>query len=914
MRLRTAIIFFLTFLLTRTAPFLAAADPGESIPMAATQEADKAATPPTATATATAQTEEKAPAAFRLSRDVVPQLQHVRLVLDPKEPDYTGSTTIELKVTRSLQAVSFHARDLEIEAVRLEGAAGRMVPILERLDDDTMIARAPRPITTGTYQLIVDFSGKFGTRATGLYRLETGGESYAFTQFEAIDARAAFPCWDEPSFKHPWQITLVVPEGQVAVTNTPIELEATDEGWRTIIFKKTPPLPSYLLAIAVGPLEMVPIKGMSIPGNVVTVKGQSRLAGEAAASAPRLLAFLERYFDRPYPFEKLDLLALPEFWPGAMENPGAITFADQILLVDPQAASVDQKRGLSSVTAHEMAHMWFGDLVTMDWWDDLWLNEAFATWLGTKAADSVHPEYESQLRAGRRIQTAMLTDARMTSRAIRQPVLTLDNLLQSADILAFSKGHGVLRMFESWMGEETFRRGVLDYISSREWGNATAKDLWDALSRASGKDITTAMGTYLEQPGVPLVSVELMPQGKVKLTQQRFHNHGAAAQAPQTWHIPVTLKYPAAGGLEIYSLMLTGESTTITLPEEKTPDWVYPNAREAAYYRWSVPAKDLPALTAQATGRLSPEERIGLLGNLGALLDAGHLHGDVYLEALKRLGADTHPDVVAAVNTGLEKVRRTFVTPELADPFAAYVRKTLRPALDRMGMAPVSGEEESVSLLRPDLIELLGAEGKDEEVRRFAIERAASYLHDPSTVDSSLAETILSLAAIEGDKNLWELYRQRFEATSIPADRARYRAGLSAFRDPALVEATLHYSLDGPLRPQEIVRILRPVARVPEQADRVYAWVTGNYEQILERIPKEVAAFLPEFAGGCSAERLKAAEAFFAAEGHRHPGTSKEMAKVAEAVRDCVSLRGREGAAVGAWLEADALVTAEGGY
>jgi alanyl aminopeptidase len=851
--------------------------------------------------------------AIRLGTDVQPLSQDVRLVLDPREPDYTGSTTIRLKVTRAVESFRFHARAIDLDRVTLDTAQGRIVLKTTSLDDDTVVATASRPIPTGEQSLLIDFTARFGTQATGLYRLETGGEAYAFTQFEAIDARAAFPCWDEPAFKIPWQLTIVVPEGQSAVTNTPLDQEATEEGWRTMIFRKSPPQSSYLVAIAAGPLELVPIPGMSVPGNVVTVKGQSRLAGEAVKATPPVLAWMERYFGRPYPFEKLDLLAVPEFWPGAMENFGAITFADGILLVDPDAASAGQRRTLTSVMAHEIAHMWFGDLVTMQWWDDLWLNEAFASWMGNKAADSLNPEFGEAMDTLREVQGAMTTDARLTSRVIRQEVKSLDNLLQSADILTYRKGGAVLSMFEGWMGEETFRKGVTNYIESNQWGNATAADLWSALSKASGRDINTAMGTFLDQAGIPLVEIRTAPGGKLTLSQRRFLNQGTAPPGPQLWRIPVSLKYPAPGGIETYNLLLTEPEQILSLPGGKTPAWIYPNAGESAYYRWTIPAPALAELSAVATERLSPAERIGLLGNLAALLDAGVLHGDSYLAALRRLGGDPDPDVVSAVNDGLDKIKETFITPELREEFAAFVRKTLKPALDRIGLQARADETEVVSMLRPTLIGRLGDEGRDEDIRRFAVEQAARYLNDPASIDPSLAGTVLALAAIDGNRDLHLLFRQRMEKAQVPADRARFRSALGHFRDPELEAETLRYALEGPLRPQEILRILSPLRDDERGRALVFRWLTANYDAVLARIPKEVAAFLPFFAAGCDEALVKQAEAFFAQEGHSYPGTHKEMAKVSEAARDCAALRAREGGAAAAWLRSDAMEAAEGG-
>ena len=331
---------------------------------------------------------------MRLGREVVPVSETIELRLDPADSTYTGAVAISLWVVESTRNFRFHAKELSIEKVELRGGGG-LVPLhwvvgqAGLVEVSTDVALTP----TSQYELRIEFSNNFDTRALGLYRVETRGRAYLFTQFEAWYARQAFPCWDEPSFKIPYQFVLRVPDGLLALTNTPVQEEQVAAGWRELTFKKTPPLPSYLLALAVGPLEEVTIPGLSVPGQVVTTAGNTSLAAEAVRLAPPVLQALEQYFGSAYPYEKLALIGVPEFMPGAMENPGAVTFRDEILLLDSRAASPAQRQRLGLIMTHELAHMWFGDLVTMAWWDDLWLNESFADWLAYKLGDELFPEY-----------------------------------------------------------------------------------------------------------------------------------------------------------------------------------------------------------------------------------------------------------------------------------------------------------------------------------------------------------------------------------------------------------------------------------------------------------------------------------------------------------------------------------------
>ncbi len=835
---------------------------------------------------------------LRLTREVIPASQSIQLTVDPRRQEFSGQTVIDLEVRESVSQFRFHARDMKLDRVTLHHGTERIEVAHESgVSKGLVTARASRPLVPGSYILEIEFSAPFNTQATSLYRMETGGAAYAFTQFESDDARGAFPCWDEPEFKYPFQITLTVPCGDLAVTNTPIEW-VKPVGVSTIIrFKKTPPMPTYLLAIAVGPLETVPVPDLRIPGRIIAPKGQAALTAEAMKVTAPILAALEEYFQRPYPYEKLDQIAVPEFWPGAMENAGLVTYADSILLVDSRAASVVQKRNLCAVMAHELSHMWFGDLVTMEWWDDLWLNESFASWMGDKITHQLYPELSIDTEEIAGADRAMLTDAKPSTRAIRQPVSANENFLQAADELAYQKGQRVLGMFERWMGPEKFRQGVIDYLKAHEWKNAAAADLWKALGAAAGKDINTPMATFLDQGGVPLVSVEPAKDG-ITLRQHRFVNYGVKGNG-EMWQIPVVLKTSSG---ETYAVLLTGREQHVALGKEIA--WVHPNAGEEGYYRWKVPGSMLDAMTeAPARAHLSVRERVGLIANVTALLDAGEIHGDEYLRVLGRFADDTAPQVINSLLNGLSKVEIAFVTEPLEGAYAAYLRKTLRPAFDRWGLEKKSGEPDAVSFLRPRLLYRLANEGRDAALMKEAQRLAHAYAHDAASIDPALATNALRLSAMRGDGALFSEYQRRFETTQIPADRQRYLLSLGEFRDPALVGRALEYALDSKTRPQEVLTIPNVISEGDlVNEDRAFEWMTANYAAIVKRIPPDVAAFLPQFADGCSEARLERATKFFADPAHQVEGTQKELAKVADSVANCVSLRKREGPSVAEFL------------
>ncbi len=839
----------------------------------------------------------------RLGNDVVPTFQAIDLVLDADADDYRGAVRVELEVKRATDVVRFHSEGPELTRVALMQDGAEIAASHQAESDEVVRLETETPLAPGAYQLEVEFTNVYDTQAISLYRMEKDGQGYLFTQFQADDAREAFPCWDEPAFKNPFQMTLTVPEAHLAVTNTPIEESKVEDGWRTIRFRKTKPLPSYLLAIATGPLETVAMPGLGVPARVVTVRGQGHLAGLAIEMTAPLLKALEAYFGSPYPYAKLDFLAVPEFWPGGMENAGAITYADRLLLLDPEAASVSPQRSMARVIAHELAHMWFGDMVTMEWWDDLWLNESFATWMGDKVVAEVFPQFGSAVAAVQSTQGILQQDARATTGAIRKPLNSPKDLLSDVG-LAYQKGRTVLGMFEQWMGPETFRRGVIDYIEANAWGNAEASDLWRALDAAAGKNVSGAMATFLDQPGFPRIDVELRDDGKVELRQTRFRNHGSESE-DLTWQIPVSLKVPKVdGGSTTHTVLLDAPTTVVELGGK--PAWIFPNADGDGYYRWRLPSDQLLTLADQAGDVLSARERVELIGNVSALLLAGSLHGDEYLEVLGALADDPDPLVVRSLLGALGAVKTAFVPAELEAPFAAYLRRTLGPAIERFGLERAPGEAEAVSLVRPNLYTWLGREGRDQAVLEAARTLASRYMEDASAVDPSLAGTALRLAAVGGDRELFDDYTRRLEAAATPSDRQRYLNALGAFDRVELRRAALAYALEGPLRPNEIFSPGQTMGSDAAGRDLLYRWMTESYDQIMTRVPPIFAGFMPFVASGCSAERLAHAEDFFAQPEHQAPGTARQLAKVAEQVRDCVALREREGEAVARFLKRDA--------
>ncbi|HEX8410346.1 MAG TPA: M1 family metallopeptidase [Thermoanaerobaculia bacterium] len=829
-------------------------------------------------------------AAVRLGSDVVPASQSIALHTDPRGDSYRGSVSVDLDVRKATSTFRFHAQSLSIVSLRLSQGARPIDAAYSAAEGDTVLVKTGERLQPGRYSLAIDFTNQYNRQAVGLYRMTVkDGTPYLYTQFQAVDARRAFPAWDEPGIKMPYELTVTIPAQYDAVSNTPVASETKSGDAKTIRFARTKPLPSYLLALAVGQFDYTPIEGMSVPGRVVAPKGQGHLAGTAASITPGVLAALEQYFGGKYPFEKVDLIAVPEYWAGAMENPGAITYRDTILLLDPNAATPNQKQNLVRVTAHELAHMWFGDLVTMEWWDDFWLNESFADWMGDKITDQLYPEFEHALSEIPSIQRVMNTDARVSTDPIRRIGQTPEEAMRNVG-LAYDKGKGVLQMFEQWIGPEKFRQGVLAHIEANAWGNANATEFFASLSKHAPAGTSKALETFIAQAGIPLVRAELTSPSTVRLTQRRFSTGQAK---PATWRIPVTLRTNAG----TQAVLLDTPSKTVRL--DAPAEWVYPHGNAAGYYRWQMDDASMAALAKRATQILNPAERLAFVGNLGALFRTGELQGDEYLTLLQNFAADTSPQVAGELMNALENVRTTFDTPRNRPRFAAYLRRTLGPALTRIGLTPKAGEPHTVTIMRPELIAMLAEYGEDETVWHFVRGQLTKVLADPKSVDPSLANVVVSLAGSRGDEKLWEEYRTRFENPSSPSERSRFLSGLRQFSDPELRKKTREYALSASVRPTDLFTL---VADTDSEEDRedLYQWMTANYDAVMKKLPPNFAANSPFIAGGCDPARVARAKEFFAA--RKAQGTERALARVEEQVRECSMLRTREMAAVERFL------------
>jgi alanyl aminopeptidase len=836
----------------------------------------------------------------RLPEGIAPTFQSVTLRIDAREPRYEGSTSLAVVLDRPATEIELHSLVDVREAWLTDGQGKWRLTLREAGEDGVIALTAGRELPPGPYTLSMTFENDFNRQAVGLYRLEADGDWYTFTQFESTDARRAFPCFDEPAFKIPFEVILEVPAHDVALANTPEVSRTSDGDWVRIHFATTPPMPSYLVAVATGPFELVDVPDTAVPARIVTPRGQAHLAELAAGWTAPILSALEEWFGRPYPYAKLDQVAVPEFWPGAMENAGLITYRDNSLLLDPRRTTPGQRHYQVEVMAHEMAHQWFGNLVTMAWWDDLWLNEAFATWMEKKIGHQLLPEAGFEVDAVAEGDRAKGTDALATTRAIRQPVANAADLLQAVDILAYQKGERVLGMFEQWVGPQAFRRGVQRYLDEHAWGNATADDLWTALSAEASVDVGAAMSTFLDQPGIPLVTVEDLGRGRIRLTQERFHNHDT--EVPTTmWQVPLRLRHVDADGVHETNVLLDRSSMELDLTGGAEATWLHPNAGASGYYRWTLPTERLVALAQSSGQELSLAERVELQGSIDAMLAAGVVGGADYLRLVQAQALDPHPRVMDGLLGSLDGVEFALVDEELRPAYAYYVRRFLEPSLARYGLTPTEGESDYVTELRAEMVEtLLGVE--DPEISSHFRATGEAFLDDPNTVHPTLVSASLRALCRDGDRALFDEVFSRFERAETPADRRRYLVALGYFDDPELLTAALDASLGPAFRPQEVMSVGRAASRSEEHRELLWRWLTQNYDAVLDRIPPPYTQYLVYSGLGCDEIVLERTKAFFTEKIAESPAIGGELPRLVERVADCISLREREGDAVRTYL------------
>jgi alanyl aminopeptidase len=827
----------------------------------------------------------------RLPAGLRPERYRLRLRLDPTSDNYAGRVEIDVLNTGSTPAreVALHAEALDFDAAALvvDGARREVTPVLGPNGALTVLCEPPLPPGAAA-TLHLSFRGEMTEVPEGLYRVQENDAWYAFTQFEPLSARRCFPCFDEPDFKAAFSVQLEVPRGLVALSNAPTMRIDAFTDFDVHHFAETAPIATYLVAFAVGTFDVVEANPQPgdlevVPLRVVTTRGRGHLAQYALERTPRILDALSRWFGLPYPYEKLDLVGVPNFAAGAMENVGLVTFRERLVLLDADEAPANDRLWAQVVIAHELAHMWFGNLVTMRWWDDLWLNEAFATWMEMDCVAQVDPGLDADVEAVAETLRVMDHDALTEARSIRQPIVDGGDVLNAFDGITYSKGAGVVRMVEAWLGRDAFREGVRAYLREHAHGNAETADLLRALARVSGQPVDEVLRTWLDQPGLPVVTARLSPDGlSVDLEQRRYLPDDAPSEA--WWHIPMGLRFGTAdGAVHSTTVLLTTRRARFPLPTAVPATWLHPNADEAGYYHWAVDAAALRGLIGPQRAALTTSERLGLVEHLGALFESGAVGVEDYLRALDALATDTHRLVLAALCSALRKLQRLFVGPAQQPDFARWVRRLLDPHLVRLGSRPRPEDDSAERLLRPLIVQTLAEADPEHAVHAELRDLAETLLRDSTGGDPELAQSALVVAALHGDAAYFEAVAAALRHAPTPAHRAAALAAMGHAPTPTLARSALDLFLTDTLRAQDFFGLVRSTRRLDTVQDAVWSWLDAHWDAVAAKLGDEACAHLPSLAAGTHRVELATrVERFFAVPSRRKPGLERHLRQVLE--------------------------------
>jgi alanyl aminopeptidase len=873
---------------------------------------------PAASAPAASGQAEPAAPTFRLPESVAPVSYQAMLTLDPSQATFAGSIAIAVDLRQPVDVIWLSAEDLTIANARVAIAEQTLAARAIDAQQTGFVGVAlPRAIGPGPATVHIDYQGAAETgRMDGVFRQEEGDEHYLFSQFEATSARQAFPCFDEPHFKTPWQLTLIVRAEHEAFSNTPVAATAArDDGWKAVTFARTKPLPSYLVAFAVGPFDVVDggTAGRNrTPLRYITPRGRTADTRFAAATTPHILQLLEDYFDMPYPYEKLDSVAVPSFF-GAMENPGLVTYAQRIMLAEPASETVKFHRTYAGVAAHELAHQWFGNLVTMRWWDDLWLNESFADWMAAKIVMKWKPDWRGELFLVMQRERAMEADGLRTARPVRQPVESRDDIFGAGGAILYAKGSTVLGMFERWIGEEAFQRGIRAYMRKHAWANATAADFFAAIGAESSAEITEAFATFIDQPGTPLVTAALRCEKgappALTVSQGRFERAataGGPGSESGSWHIPICARYGLGKKQGRECMLLKDRQAVLALPgADHCPDWVIANDAAAGYYRVEYQGNLLEKLLLEDRGRrLTLPERTSAIGDMSALVGAGRLPAGYAFTLVPRLLSDPNPHIVGSTLRIVKSVDQFLVPDALRPRYARFVRKLYGKQAHRIGWRPVAGEDADTRLLRPDLLAAVAMQGEDPALTAQARELATAWLEDRDAVDTDLVDAVLEVASAHGDRAFYDRLLAKAKATTSREDRVALLGAMASFRDPALVERGVEIVLGDEFELLESSILLRTPLESATTRETAYRLIKENFAAIRDELPALYAKYLLATASAfCDDAHYQDAKAFFTDKAASMIGGPAALDKALAEVETCAAYRSAQQPSVTRFLE-----------
>jgi alanyl aminopeptidase len=816
--------------------------------------------------------------AYRLSTFIKPSFQQITLKVDPDSPTFSGETTITIDVTKATDTIGFYQKGLNIQRAYLSNGDIRIPLNVSSHDYDIQQGKATQKIAANRYTLHIVFDGNFNTTSDGIYLSKFEGLNYVFTQFEDMYARQAFPSFDEPGFKIPYQVTITSPEKHTVLSNTLVNKRTVKDGWQTVEFNKTKPMPTYLVALAVGELDSYDIPNLSVPGKIYTPKGQAQRTKFAAKHTAGILQNLERYFGSSYPYEKLDFVAVPNFTFGAMENVGLVTYRSSLLLLQDEPRLAEQSSTLN-VIAHELAHMWYGNLVTMAWWDDLWLNEAFASWMASKVMMDLYPEQNFK---GRLVQEgAFGADASPTVKPVKKVVRSQTDVMDGLG-LNYSKGESILQLIESMVGEEAFQKGIQTYMKNNAFSNAQADDLWKVLSKVADFDVPAMMKTYLEQPSYPLVAFSA--NGEV--SQSRYHLKGADVKE-QTWIVPLAISYKKNGKISRTNLFLNTAKTTVT--ELAEADWIFPNENAMGYMRWKVSPAQLSALLDDMSV-LNAREKKSLLYNTEALFSAGEIELAEIMAVMDALVDDKDPMIGRAVVSTMSDFLYLVDTDNEAI-FGQFAAKKLTPWFERLGVEDRPSDSTDTTRLRGSVYGILSRYANTPKVEKVSAELANKYLADPTSVPRSIATRALRNMSRFSDQDWFTKLRDFYVANTDANIRGTISRAM-IFTDEQQITKTLDFALSEHVGPANaITNVYAAISGLDDQT-MFYAWLDKNFDALSKKMPAYHIARMPEyFSSSCDADNIMLAEKFYGDKKANFEGMTRSYDIAIYSAKQCLSLK-----------------------
>jgi puromycin-sensitive aminopeptidase len=832
----------------------------------------------------------------RLPANVRPQTYALSLTPDIQSFTFSGHEVIRLVVVDSTDRITFNAAELTISKAQITLSNGTVLSpdeVLIQESDETVALVFNQMIPVGPASLFVEFQGVLNDQLRGFYRSRyNDGDGtprvLLTTQFEPTDARRAFPCWDDPGVKATFQVTLRIPEEFVAISNMPVQAENLEpDGLKSVVFLETPTMSTYILAFVVG--DMAFVEGTASGGTTMRVwaiKGKEQQGLFALENAIWLLEYFNSYFGVPYPLPKLDHIAIPDFAAGAMENWGAITYREVALLYDPEHSGASTRQRILQIVAHEMAHMWFGDLVTMKWWDDLWLNESFASWMGDKAVDQLYPEWEMWTQfVSHDTNAGLALDGLRNSHSIEAKVDNPSEVQQLFDAISYSKGAAVLRMLEEYLGPEIFQAGLQDYIRKYQYNNAETNDLWDALGKSSRQPVAEIMDTWIKQIGYPVLYLESEsgPFGEdIRISQSRFLYDRLLGEDsdPTLWQVPLTLLTNDGASRTLFA------SRDISIPVASPTTWVKANPDQTGFYRVNYTDENWDNLELLLHGgQLSPTDRLGLQNDAYALMRAGIVPATRFLSLADRYRAETNAMVWGDVSANIRALDRLLTDVPWIASYHRFAQGLFTEIIGDVGWDMKEGEGHLEALCRATVLANSGYFGNAEVVRE-ASERFDKHVHGDGNLHPDLRGIVYGLVAQYGDQVLYQTMWELQESADLHEEKLRLLLALCRFSEPTLIAETLRLSLTDKVRSQDAVMLITAASASQQGRDLAWEFIQKHWTELDRRYGGGGFALMRLVAitgGFTNLSRANEVEAFF--NNHPAPAASRTIEQSLEQIR-----------------------------